>query len=46
LVVAGGAGRHSMIAHGFGTSSESVTIPILSKDGTQIHSVQEYVGNK
>ncbi len=42
LVVAGGAGRHSMIAHGFGTSSESVTLPILFKDGNRVHSVHDY----
>jgi hypothetical protein len=42
LVVAGGAGRHTMIAHGFGTSSESVTLPILFKDGTPIQSVQDF----
>jgi hypothetical protein len=41
LVVAGGSGRHTMIAHGFGTSSESVTMPILYKDGTPVLSVQE-----
>jgi hypothetical protein len=28
LVVAGGPGRHTMISHGFGGGSESVTIPI------------------
>lgn len=28
LVVAGGAGRHTMIAHGFGGSSESQTVPV------------------
>jgi hypothetical protein len=46
LVVAGGAGRHSMISHGFGTSSESVTLPILFKDGTPVQSVQEYIEKK
>ena len=39
LVVAGGAGRHTMIAHGFGTASESVTKPILSKSGTPVNTV-------
>jgi hypothetical protein len=43
LIVAGGPGRHSMIAHGFGTSSESVTIPLTLKDGTPIKSVQDYL---
>ena len=42
LVVAGGTGRHTMIAHGFGTSSESVTLPILFKDRTPVQSVQDY----
>ncbi|WP_321211410.1 hypothetical protein [Methanothermobacter sp. DP] len=28
LVVAGGPGRHTMIAHGFGGSSESQTVPV------------------
>ncbi|MDI6701839.1 hypothetical protein [Methanothermobacter wolfeii] len=31
LVVAGGAGRHTMIAHGFGGSSESQTVPVELK---------------
>jgi hypothetical protein len=43
LVVAGGAGRHSMISHSFGTSSESVTLPILFKDGTPVQSVEDYI---
>jgi len=42
LVVAGGPGRHTMIAHGFGTSSESVTVPITLKEGTALSSVQEF----
>lgn len=42
LVVAGGPGRHSMIAHGFGTSSESVTLPLLFKGGTPVKSVEDY----
>ena len=42
LVVAGGAGRHTMIAHSFGTSSESVTLPLKFKDGTPVHSIQDY----
>lgn len=29
LIVAGGPGRHTMISHGFGNGSESVTMPIL-----------------
>ncbi|GAB6055623.1 hypothetical protein JCM15415_09390 [Methanobacterium movens] len=28
IVVAGGPGRHTMLAHGFGTSCESVTLPL------------------
>ncbi len=42
LVVAGGPGRHTMISHGFGTSSESVTLPILLKDGTIAKSTDEF----
>jgi len=42
LVVAGGSGRHTMIAHGFGTSSESVTKPIKFKNGSPVNSIQEY----
>lgn len=41
VVVAGGAGRHTMIAHGFGTSSESVTLP-LTLNGNPVHSITEY----
>jgi hypothetical protein len=32
LVVAGGPGRHTMISHGFGSGSESVTMPITLKN--------------
>jgi hypothetical protein len=46
LVVAGGPGRHSMIAHGFGTSSESVTLPIVFKDGYLVQSIQDYIRKK
>lgn len=42
LVVAGGVGRHSMICHGFGTSSESVTMPITLKNGSAVNSVEEF----
>lgn len=42
LVVAGGQGRHSMIAHGFGASSESVTVPITLNDGTPALSVENF----
>lgn len=42
LVVAGGAGRHSMISHGFGTSSESVSKLISLKDGTPVQSVEDF----
>ena len=44
LVVAGGPGRHSMVAPGFGTSSESVTLPLMLKDGTAAKSVEEFKG--
>lgn len=46
LLVAGGPGRHTMIAHGFGTSSESVTHPLTLKDGTPARSVQDFKINK
>lgn len=42
LVVAGGVGRHSMISHGFGTSSESVTLPIKLKNGVTPKSVEDF----
>jgi hypothetical protein len=42
LVVAGGPGRHTMIAHGFGTSSESITVPITLEDGTPVQSVEDF----
>ena len=42
LVVAGGVGRHSMICHGFGTSSEAITMPLTLKDGTSVGSVEDY----
>ena len=42
LVVAGGPGRHTMISHGFGTSSNSVTIPLTLKDGSPVQSVQDF----
>lgn len=46
LVVAGGSGRHTMIAHGFGTSSESVTVPITLQNGTVVGSVQDFKDKK
>jgi hypothetical protein len=42
LVVAGGPGRHSMVSHGFGTGSESVTIPINLKNGITAKSVENF----
>lgn len=42
LVVAGGVGRHSMICHGFGTSSESVTLPIMLKNGVAPKTVEDF----
>jgi hypothetical protein len=42
LVVAGGPGRHSMVAHGFGKSSESVTMPLTLEDGTSVVSVEDF----
>lgn len=46
IVVAGGPGRHSMIAHGFGASSESVTLPINLGDGTPAKSVDDFKNKK
>ena len=42
VIVAGGPGRHTMIAHGFGTSSESVTEVIRLEDGTPASSVFDF----
>jgi hypothetical protein len=42
VVVAGGVGRHTMISHGFGTSSESVTELIKLKDGTSAFKLQDF----
>jgi len=42
LLVAGGPGRHTMISHGFGNGSMSVTLPITLKDGSMAHSVKEF----
>ena len=42
LLVAGGPGRHTMISHGFGNGSLSVTIPLTLKNGTTAKSVEEF----
>lgn len=42
LMVAGGPGRHTMISHGFGNGSLSVTVPITLKDGSIPYSVEEF----
>lgn len=42
IVVAGGPGRHTMICHGFGTSSESVTLPINFANGEPVLSVNDF----
>ncbi len=42
IVVAGGTGRHTMICHGFGASSESVTELIKLEDGTAALSVLDF----
>jgi len=42
LVVAGGPGRHPMVSPGFGTSSESVTLPLTLKDGTAAKSMDDF----
>lgn len=44
VVVAGGPGRHTMICHGFGTSSESVTELIKLKDGSPALSINDFKG--
>ncbi len=41
LVVAGGPGRHSMVAHGFGKSSESVTMPLKLEDGISLFTLED-----
>jgi hypothetical protein len=46
LVVAGGPGRHTMISHGFGTSSNSIIIPLTLKDGSPVQSVQGFQRKK
>jgi len=46
LVVAGGPGRHSMVSPGFGTSSESVTLPLTLKDGTAAKSMDDFKNNR
>ena len=43
VVVAGEVGRHTMVAHGFGTSSESVTEALVLKDGSYAGSVRDYL---
>jgi len=42
LMVAGGPGRHTMISHGFGNGSLSITVPITLKDGSIPYSVEEF----
>jgi len=42
IAVAGGPGRHTMICHGFGTSSESVTELMKLVDGTAASSVFDF----
>ena len=42
LLVAGGPGRHTMISHGFGNGSLSVTIPLSLKNGTKARSVEDF----
>lgn len=42
VVVAGGHGRHTMICHGFGTSSESVTELIKLKNNAAASSVLDF----
>jgi hypothetical protein len=42
LLVSGGPGRHTMISHGFGNGSLSVTLPITLQDGSIPHSVEDF----
>jgi hypothetical protein len=42
LLVSGGPGRHTMISHGFGNGSLSVTLPITLKDGSLSYSVEDF----
>lgn len=44
LVVAGGPGRHTMISHGFGTGSESVTMTLKLKNGAPAKCVEDFKG--
>ncbi|MDP3133567.1 MAG: hypothetical protein Q8M78_11605 [Burkholderiaceae bacterium] len=43
VVVAGEVGRHTMVAHGFGSSCESVTEALVLKDGSFARSVKDYL---
>jgi hypothetical protein len=43
LIVAGGPGRHTMVAHGFGSSCESVTDGLVLKEGSFASSVKDYL---
>ncbi|MBC7119395.1 MAG: hypothetical protein H5T36_03020, partial [Methanobacteriaceae archaeon] len=43
IVVAGGAGRHTLVAPGFGESSKSVTRALKLKNGSYATSIKDYM---
>jgi len=43
VVVAGGVGRHTMVAHGFGNSCKSVTQALKLNDGSYVDSIKDYL---
>jgi len=43
IVVAGGAGPHSVVLPSFGEATVPITKPILHKDGTPVRNVQDFI---
>jgi len=43
IIVAGGGGPHSQYVGSFFNNTRSVTLPLVRKDGTPIHSVEDFV---
>jgi len=43
IVVAGGIGRHTLVAPGFGESSKSITKPLKLKNGSYATSIEDYL---
>lgn len=43
MVVAGGVGRHTLVAPGFGGSSKSITQPLKLKNGSYATSIKDYL---